>query len=187
MISNMKEIVLLDKKIGLIESSGSIFICYANEDNESPNPKECWLNRFLQFVQPLIRQQDLNVWSDHEIKIGDNFHAVIQKQLAVARGVVLFVSPAFLASGYIANNELPVLLKRAKESGVPIFQFLISPCLYEETKFKYPDPKTGPDEFALSALQAANPPSRTLIEMTEAEQDRIMLKVARDLNKILIP
>jgi TIR domain-containing protein len=183
----MKQMTIIGREGFHIGSSGSVFICYAHEDNGSANPKECWLNRFLQIVKPLVRQQDLTVWSDRTIKIGDDWHVTIQKQLAVAKAVLLFVSPAFLASDYIANNELPVLLKRAKESGVPIFQLLISPCLYEETKFKYPDPKTGPEEFALSSLQAANAPSKTLIEMTEAEQNRVMLEVARALSNTLSP
>ena len=183
----MKHIVMFDRENSASGPSGSLFVCYSRRDNESENPKERWLDRFLEFIKPLVRQEALRVWSDKEIKIGDDWHTKIQNQLAAAKAVVLFVSPAFLASDYIADNELPVLLRRVKESGVPIFQLLISPCLYEETKFKYPDPKTGPEEFVLSSLQAANAPSKTLIEMSEAEQDHVMLDVARELWKTLSP
>jgi hypothetical protein len=178
-----EQIVVLDDE----DPARSIFLCYAHQDNESPNARERWLDRFLEFVKPLIRQEELRVWSDKDIKIGYDWHPTIQKQLNRAKAVVLLISPAFLASDYIANNELPLLLKRAKDGGVTIFQILISPCLDAETKFKYPDPKFGPEEFSLRSLLAANAPSKTLIEMTEAEQNRVLLAVARDLWKAVLP
>jgi len=171
------QIVMLDDD----DEDNSAFICYAHQDNDSSNLKERWLDRFLQFIKPMVRQKDLNVWSDRDLKIGDVWHKKIQKQLEAAKAIVLFVSPAFLESDYIVNNEMPVLLKQSKDRGVPIFQFIISPCLYEETRFLYPDPKKGPHTFTLHSIQAANPPSKTLIEMTEAEQNRIMLSVAKSM------
>ena len=171
----------------LEDTDCAVFVCYAHRDNENEDVKKRWLDRFLEFVKPLVRQKDLRVWSDKEIKIGIDWDKAIKKQLENAKAVVLFVSPAFLASDYIANTELPILLKRAKDSGVSIFQLLISPCLYAETRFKYPDPRLGPEEFTLRSLQAANPPSRTLIEMPEAEQNRVFLDVAQSLWKILVP
>lgn len=158
---------------------------YAHADNESDDPKERWLDRFLQFLRPLVRQQDLTVWSDKDIKVGDRWHERIQAQLENARAVVLLVSPAFLASDYIANNELPVLLKNAADRGTVIVPIIISPCLYEETKFKYPDPRNGPNEFTLASIQSANPPSKTLVEMAEGEQNRVLLKVAKHLAELL--
>jgi len=183
----MRHMVMLDKEPTQKGPLDSAFICYSHEDNQSSNSKERWLDRFLQFIRPLTRQEQLRVWSDKEIKIGDEWHTKIQAQLHAAKAIVLFVSPAFLASDYIAKYELPVLLMQAKDRGVPIFQLLISPCLDAETKFKYPDPKTGPNEFSLLSIQAANAPSKTLIEMSEAEQNRVLLEAARALWKALSP
>ncbi len=98
---------------------------------------------------------------------------------------MLLVSPAFLASAYIRNSELPVILKNATKQGVRIFPILISPSLFKMAKYKYPDPKTGPQEFTLSSLQAANPPGKTLVEMSEGEQNRVLLEVAEQLAKLL--
>jgi multidrug efflux pump subunit AcrA (membrane-fusion protein) len=104
-----------------------------------------------------------------------------------AKAVVLLISPAFLASDYIANSEWPVILKNAANQGVRIFPILISPSVYKRAKYKYPDPKTGPQEFTLASLQAANAPSKTLIEMTEGEQHRVLLEVAEQLADLLNP
>jgi hypothetical protein len=109
----------------------------------------------------------------------------IQAHLNAARAAVLLVSPAFLASKYIRNNELPVLLRNAKASGVKIIPVILRPCLFEETKFKYPDPKSGPEEFTLASLQAAGSPTKALSEMSEGEQDRTLVKVAQALAKLV--
>src|SRR5262245_38554571 len=125
----------------------AVFISYAHADNESPNPKERWLDRFVEFLEPLVRQQDFTLCSDRDIKIGQNWHEEIQAHINDAKAAVLLVSPAFLASDYIANSELPVILKNAADRGVRIFPILISPSLFRRAKYKYLDPKTGPQEF----------------------------------------
>lgn len=163
---------------------GAVFICYAHSDNQNQDPKQRWLDRLLQFLQPLVRQQLLKTWSDKDIKIGDQWHEQIRVQLEASRAVLLLISPAFLASEYIATSELPVLLKNAADGGATVLSLIISPCLYEEALFKYPDPTLGPKLLKLSTLQSANPPSRTLIEMNEAEQNRVLLQVARRLQEI---
>ena len=162
--------------------SASVFISYAHADNEPPKR---WLNRLLEHLTPLIRQEDLAVWSDRQLKIGDEWNPEIQQQLGAAKVAVLLVSPAFLASQYITNSELPVLLKRASEGGVKILPVLVSPSLVHRTRFKWPDPKTGPEQFTLTSLQAAGAPSETLSEMTEAQQDRVFVALAERILEIV--
>lgn len=169
----------------LHNATGAVFINYSHFDNEDNNPECRWLDRFLQMLKPLVSQEELTHWSDQQLKTGDDWHARIQAQLNVARAAVLLVSPAFLASDYIRSNELPVLLKNASEQGVKIFPIIVRPCLYDRAKFKYPDPHHGPAELKLSSIQAANPPSRALSEMSVGEQDRVLLKVASDLHDLL--
>src|SRR5438132_5155858 len=86
-----------------------IFISYAHEDNESPDRSKRWLDRLKQFLQPLVEQDELTICSDQDIGLGEDWHAHIQKHLNGARAAVLLVSPAFLASKYVRNSELPVL------------------------------------------------------------------------------
>src|SRR5215471_1086214 len=125
----------------------SVFICYAHSDNISSDPRLRWLDRLLEFVRPLARFGDFAVWSDKEIRPGDFWHQEIQKELDCAKVAILLVSPAFLASDYIARSEVTVLLKQAKDRGLKILPVIISPCLYEEARFKYPDWKEGPEQI----------------------------------------
>jgi hypothetical protein len=144
-----------------------VFISYAHIDNESPNRKERWLDRFIEFLQPLVRQEDFTLCSDQDFKIGQHWHQHIQDHLSGAKAVVLLISPAFLASEYIATSELPVILKKVADQGVRIFPILISPSVDKRVKYKYPDPKTGAQEFTLASIQAANSPSETKIETVD--------------------
>jgi tetratricopeptide (TPR) repeat protein len=165
--------------------SRAVFISYAHADNESPNHRERWLDRLLEFLKPLDRQGDIHICSDQQVRISEDWQTRIQAQIAEAKAVILLVSPAFLASDYIANSELPVILKNAAERGVKIFPVLISPTPFKLVKYKFPDPKTGHQEFTLSSLQAANLPDKTLIEMNEGEQNRVLERLADQLSELL--
>jgi hypothetical protein len=156
-----------------------IFISYAHGDNESPDPAKRWLDRLREQLEPLVRQGQIVVSSDQDIQLGDNWHADIQQQLSGAHAAILLVSPAFLASQYIRNSELPVLLRNAQFQGLKIIPIILRPCLFMESSFKYPDPQTGPQEVSLASLQAAGSPRKALSEMNEGEQDRVLLGVAR--------
>jgi len=164
----------------------AVFISYAHADNQGADPSKCWLNRLLQHLQPLAFEDLITVATDRDIQPGDDWHVKIRADLDRAAAAVLLVSPAFLASEYIRNSELPVLLHRAKTQGLPIVPLILRPCRFQQTRFKYPDPKTGPEEFALGSLQAAGSPARALNEMTEGEQDRTLAGVAETLERWLL-
>jgi hypothetical protein len=129
----------------------------------------------------------LTIWSDQKLESGDAWHDEISVQLEQVRAAVLLVSPAFLASKYIRNSELPVLLKHAKDRDVTIIPVILRHCLFNETVFKYPDPVRGPQELCLSVLQAANSPMQPLNALDESEQDKVLLGVAQRLHKLLEP
>jgi hypothetical protein len=166
------------------QSGFTVFISYAHKDNESSDSSKRWLDRLLEQLQPLVLQNQVSTWSDTEIEAGEHWHESIQAQLRNAKVVVLLISPAFLASKYIRNSELPGLLMKAKQSGVAVLPVILRPCLYAETNFKFPDPLTGPEEISLSTFQSANPPSRPLNAMDENEQDRLLVSVAQRILRI---
>ncbi len=166
-------------------AAASIFISYAHLDNQSADPQRRWLDRLLEHLTPLIRQEGLAVWSDRRMKTGDRWHEEIRRQLQRAKAAVLLISPAFLASEYIASDELPMLLKKAHGEGLKIMPVLISPSLFQRVRFRYDHPTDGPQEYLLSSLQAANTPSETLSELDEAGQNRVFVKLAEDLLDIV--
>ncbi len=138
-------------------SGFTVFISDAHEDNESPDPGKRWLTRLLQHLQPLIPLGQIRPWSDTRLEAGELWDTSIKAQLRGADAAVLLLSPAFLASKYIRNSELPALLMNAMKEGRAVIPIMVRPCLFTETKFKYPDPALGPDELSLSVFRSANP------------------------------
>lgn len=163
----------------------SIFICYAHKDNESSEPSKRWLERLLEHLASLEIQEQLEIWSDQKIELGDDWHDEIQTTLKQVKAAVLLVSPAFLASKYIRSNELPVLLKQAKEAGVTILPIILRQCRWKETTFKYPHPQEGPEELSLSEIQVAT--TEPLNSLSEGEQDDVLYRVTERIAKIVNP
>lgn len=163
----------------------TIFICYAREDNKHADPSRRWLDRLLEHLKPVALQDQASIWSDQDIAVGEDWHAQIQSILQNAKVSILLISPAFLNSTYIRNNELPVLLKRAKDRGLIVLPIILRPCLFEEVTFRYPDPVNGPSESSLSSLQAANTSNDALNGLDENAQDLVLLTVAKRTLEIL--
>jgi hypothetical protein len=93
--------------------------------------------------------------------------------------VALFlVSPAFLKTQYIRSNELPVLLKKAKDKGLVVIPIILRPCLIEEVNFRYPDPKHGPEKMSLGIFQSINDPKDALNGLSENAQDLVLVSLA---------
>jgi TIR domain len=83
-----------------------VFVSYSRQDKR-------WLQRFKKIFKPLRRYADVNLWSDEQIESGTNGKEAIVKAMDKAFVAVLLVSAIFLNSDFIANEELPFILKAA--------------------------------------------------------------------------
>jgi hypothetical protein len=77
------------------------------------------------------------------------------------------VSPNFLASDFIADNELPPLLNAAESEGLKIIWIPISFSSYEETE--------------IEKYQAAHSPQKPLKSLNEAEQDAVLVQICKEI------
>lgn len=169
---------------GNAKNDVKVFISYAHKDNESHDLSKRWLDRLLEHLQPLVMQEQISAWSDTNIETGERWHESIQAQLQNAKVAVLLVSQSFLASKYIRNSELPVLLMNASKGGVTILPIIVRHCLFSEAEFRYPDPMHGPNKLSLSVFQAANPADKPLNSMEEHEQDRVLVSIAKRILRL---
>lgn len=147
-------------------SLGKVFVSYSHRDKQ-------WLDRLRVHLKPLERESVFDTWDDTRIAAGQAWRAEIEAAIQSASAAVLLVSKDFLASDFIAENELPPLLEAAQSRGLTILPVILSPCRFEQTK-------------SLSELQSVNSPSRTLIEMTEAEQDRVFVQLSDLIHAALL-
>ena len=106
----------------------SAFISYSHKDAR-------WLEKLNEMLIPFERN-GLKVWSDQKMRPGAKWSQEIRQALADAKVAILLVSPAFLASEFIHENELPPLLDEAGRGGLEILWIPIHFSNYEQTKIK---------------------------------------------------
>lgn len=85
---------------------------------------------------------------------------------------MLLISDNFLASDFIAENELPPLLEAAEQAGVLIMPVLISPSRFTRTP-------------SLAQFQATNNPEHTLDEMKPAQWKRVLVELSDTIEEAL--
>lgn len=139
-----------------------IFVSYSHEDKD-------YLEKLQKFLKPLIRDGRFEIWDDTKIVPGQDWKKTIQEALKDAIAAVLLVSPSFLASDFIAANELPVLLQKAEDEGLTVLIVIVSNCLFEES--------------ALSKFQAVNP-ERPLDRRKESTQNEVWSALASAIKKL---
>jgi hypothetical protein len=142
-----------------------IFVSYSHRDRR-------WLDELIITLAPLIRKRSITVWDDSKIGVGQKWKAEISAALERAKVAVLLVTRNFLASEFIANEEMPHLLEVAKQAGLTVVWIAVGDSLYEETE--------------ITEYQAANEPARPLNSLSEAEVDRELVRIAKKLNSLLV-
>src|SRR5690349_16513348 len=103
-----------------------VFISYSHKDKR-------WLNRLQTHLKPLVRDGVLDIWVDTMIDPGGKWRDEIRAAIDSARVALLIVSAEFLASDFIATDELPPLLEAAEKDGVRILPLIAGHSLFEHT------------------------------------------------------
>jgi hypothetical protein len=146
----------------------SVFVSYARADQTRVK----WISR-LDVCLRQIPMLSTRVWNDSRIEAGVDWRQEIEYGLARAKAAVLLVGPNFLGSPFIRSNELPPLLKAAKEEGVRIFPLITDPSAYEESR--------------LGQYQSFNDPKKYLSKLSVPEQTEILLDLARHVAAVFQP
>ena len=149
----------------LFARGNRIFISYSHKDSK-------WLKRVQVHLKGLQHLKiDANAWDDTHIKSGEQWFNEIKVALAYSRAAILLISADFLASDFIANEELPELLRVAENDGLTILPVIIKPSLFTKTK--------------LGEFQTVNDPAKPLAALTESEADAELVKLAMRISKLV--
>jgi len=145
----------------------ALFISYGHRDMEPIH----WLERLKLYLAPLRRREVVDIWDDSEIRAGSQWRKEIKTAMERATSAILLVGPGFLASDFIANEELPGLLEAADERGAKIYPLVVGYCGYKQS--------------LLEKYQAFNDPDSPLEALTTAEQNKILNQVSLTVDEDL--
>ncbi|MFS0516698.1 COR domain-containing protein [Nostoc sp. UIC 10607] len=143
-----------------------VFISYSHQDQE-------WLTKLQKHLKPMIRNQNLVVWDDTKIQAGAKWREAIENALVAAKVAVLLVSPDFLASDFIADNELPPLLDAAEAEGLTIIWIPLSFSSYDETE--------------IEKYQSAHPPNQPLDSLNPAQENKALVDICKKIKLAAVP
>jgi len=131
---------------GALPSRLRVFISYAHEDAAH----QTMLKKHL---QPLVREQKIEIWTDGLIRPGDEWAKEIAEGLAKAEVVILLVSIDFLNSDYCYNEEMKEAVARHDRREARVIPIIVRPCQWTLAPFAKlqlmpkKDPKVLPVEL----------------------------------------
>ena len=137
-----------------------IFFSYCHEDDD-------WLVRFETMLAPALGGRTVAKWSDHDIVPGAKWREAIASALEATTVAVLLVSPNFLKSTFVQNQELPKLLEGAADQELTILWVYLRPCMYKLTP--------------IADYQAAHDVSKPLSLLTPRRREQVVLEVCEHI------
>lgn len=148
-----------------------VFVSYSHKDKE-------WLEKFSAVLAPDIRNGRVDYWDDRELQSGDPWYSKILDGIDAARVAVLLVSPNFLASRFIMEEELPRILA-ARGDGITIIWVPLFGTFY--------GPGAPPQIKPLTEVQAAFDASKPLAEQDPASQTTLLLDLCHQIQRLINP
>ncbi len=124
--------------------------------------------RFTEMLKPLVRERRLEVWSDERVVTGYDWRPQLAEAIARSRAALLLVSPSFLASDFIMDQELPALIGH----GVRLVPVLVRPCLWQQIS-------------VLEGVQWAHDPRRDGPVAGSVDPEGQIVRVCLELHELL--
>ena len=143
-----------------------VFISYSHEDDKL-------LKELLEQLELYKQIGILDIWSDKMIKPGEEWREEIERAIASAKVAVLLISSSFLASQFIREIELPLMLAAAEKKGTIIMPVIVRPCNFADTE--------------LSKFQAVNDPSKPLTMLAgRYRKEEFWAKLANKIKEVIV-
>ena len=148
-----------------------IFVSYSHKDHEDSSVVGKIFTHLYGLKQSF---PELEIWIDQRmIRVGDHWLPEIDGALAAADLAVMIISPEFLASSFITQNEQPRLLDRRAQGGLRLVPILLAPCRWPSWLSATEIRPRG--DRSLSEIHAKDPPG----------VDRALKQVMEELAELL--
>ena len=139
-----------------------LFISYAHEDEQ-------WLDRIVEHLKPLATAGTITIWSDENIKAGQFWREELNQAIGRARVALLLVSPSYLGSNFVAEHEIPALIRAAEARRTRLTWVLLSEATYQSTP--------------VAQLQAVHNLDHPLDTLEARDQEHALTEIAANISK----
>ena len=143
-----------------------VAVSYSHADSK-------WRDELRKFLKPLVRQQRLRLWDDTAIDAGTQWREEIKRAFGAADVAILLVSPDFLASDFIAEQELPLLVEKARRKQGQLLWLAVRPSAF----------KLHP---GLERQQALNDPDHPLSDLRRPACEKELTRVCERILSALV-
>jgi FxsC-like protein len=145
----------------------TVLICYHQED-------ETWKERLVTHLGSHQHEVRLRNYNVRDIAAYSDRFLNIQSAMNQASVAVLLVSPDFLCSPFIRENEITLSLQRLARQGLRIFPIVVRPCAWTLVKW-------------LARMEPRPIDGRALSGKREYEVDGILTAIAEEVASVLSP
>lgn len=135
-----------------------IFISYSHKDIE-------YLKRLQTHLVPFEYDNKIEFWDDTRINSGNQWRAEIDKAIQETVVAILLITPDFLASRFITENELTPLIDACQAGKAKLIPVIIKHSVFLNLE-------------KLCQFQSINDPNEPLYGLSPIEQDKLWVKVA---------
>jgi formylglycine-generating enzyme required for sulfatase activity len=147
-----------------------VFVSYSHKDRR-------WLDELRTYLAPL--EGVLDLWDDRRQEPGRRWLPQIEQALREAKVGLLLISPDFMASRFIQEHEVPRLLRRAEDDGVPLLCVYVRAALVERGVTSR-DPVSGETRTVRwPEFQWLNDPERALDGLPKPRRGRELVEIAK--------
>ena len=158
-------------------AESKIFISYSREDAEA-------LEQVRPFLKPLQARGLIDVWDDTRLEGGDRWPEEIDQALEEAAVAVLFVSQDFLASDFITERELPLVLAAEHAGDLKVIPVFLRPSLADDVEYAFLDSDGEEHRVKLTGFQGYGTPARPLADLSWSGRERAYAKLAKQLRAL---
>jgi tetratricopeptide (TPR) repeat protein len=102
----------------------TVFISYSHRDDQ-------WKSRILAHLELVGQPDSYDVWSDRVIEAGADWFEQIRRSISSASVALLLISPNYLASEFILNEEVSRLLVQSSKKELLLIPIIVKPCDWE--------------------------------------------------------
>ena len=159
------ERTLAGKQAAEDNSPFKIFISYSHKDKR-------FKDELVTMLAGLQRRKIVDAWQDRQIEPGDEWHKSINDAMSDCDLALLLVSPDYLASRFIQEEEQPKLAQRRQEMQLRVIPIIVRPCTWQS-------------EPVLKDLQVLPEDGKSISEFPKAggKRDKVWTEIATIIEK----